>query len=133
MFLSGRFAAATASLLLAGALFVPSTTETKAAGANTTSSETADLAVLPSPLAPWKGAPLRVVFAVEKPLKGELVADRARRQRRREIARPPRRPAVFLVRRGRLTGRRNLARGADARQRAARVQHHHARNRRARR
>ena len=72
MFLSGRFAAATASLLLAGALFVPSTTETKAAGANATSSETADLAVLASPLAPWKGAPLRVLFASEKPFNGEL-------------------------------------------------------------
>ena len=32
----------------------------------------ADLAVLPAPLAPWKGAPLRVVFAAEKPLEGEL-------------------------------------------------------------
>lgn len=32
----------------------------------------ADIAVLPSPLAPWKGAPLRVIFAAEKPLEGEL-------------------------------------------------------------
>ncbi|MGA7487938.1 MAG: hypothetical protein WBW74_13500, partial [Xanthobacteraceae bacterium] len=31
-----------------------------------------ELAVLPSPLSPWKGAPLRVVFAAEKPLEGEL-------------------------------------------------------------
>src|SRR5947208_9606342 len=31
-----------------------------------------ELAVLPSPVVPWKGAPLRVVFAVEKPLEGEL-------------------------------------------------------------
>ena len=28
--------------------------------------------MLPSPVAPWKGAPLRVIFAVEKPLDGEL-------------------------------------------------------------
>ena len=28
--------------------------------------------MLPSPLAPWKGAPLRVIFAAEKPLQGEL-------------------------------------------------------------
>jgi len=28
--------------------------------------------VLSSPLAPWKGAPLRIVFAAEKPLEGEL-------------------------------------------------------------
>src|SRR5205085_2880338 len=30
------------------------------------------LAVLPSPLTPWKGAPLRVIFTVEKPLDGEF-------------------------------------------------------------
>jgi hypothetical protein len=34
--------------------------------------DAADLAILPSPLAPWKGAPLRVIFASEKPLDGEL-------------------------------------------------------------
>jgi len=27
---------------------------------------------MPSPVVPWKGAPLRVVFTVEKPLEGEL-------------------------------------------------------------
>ncbi len=32
----------------------------------------AGLAVLASPIAPWKGAPLKVVFTAEKPLKGEL-------------------------------------------------------------
>jgi hypothetical protein len=31
-----------------------------------------DLAVLPAPLAPWKGAPLRVVVAAEKPFEGGL-------------------------------------------------------------
>ncbi len=34
--------------------------------------DTAELAVLVSPLSPWKGAPLRVVFAAEKPLEGEF-------------------------------------------------------------
>jgi hypothetical protein len=34
--------------------------------------ETAELAVLTTPLAPWKGAPLRVVFAAEKAADGEL-------------------------------------------------------------
>ena len=34
--------------------------------------DAAELAVLPSPIAPWKGAPLRVIFAAEKPLEGEL-------------------------------------------------------------
>jgi hypothetical protein len=32
----------------------------------------ADIAVLPSPISPWKGAPLRVLFTAEKPLQGEL-------------------------------------------------------------
>jgi hypothetical protein len=34
--------------------------------------DASELAFLPSPLAPWKGAPLRVVFALEKPFEGEL-------------------------------------------------------------
>jgi hypothetical protein len=32
----------------------------------------ADIAVLPSPLAPWKGAPLRILVAAENPLQGAL-------------------------------------------------------------
>ncbi|MGE5163485.1 MAG: hypothetical protein ACM3IH_05605, partial [Sphingobacteriales bacterium] len=35
--------------------------------------DAAGLAVLSSPIAPWKGAPLRVVFAAETPLEGELL------------------------------------------------------------
>lgn len=34
--------------------------------------EDAGIAVLPSPITPWKGAPLRVIFTSEKPLDGEL-------------------------------------------------------------
>ena len=34
--------------------------------------EAADIAVLPAPIAPWKGAPLRVIVAAEKPIHGEL-------------------------------------------------------------
>jgi hypothetical protein len=34
--------------------------------------ESAQVAVLPSPLAPWKGAPFHVLFAAEKPFAGEL-------------------------------------------------------------
>ena len=34
--------------------------------------ETTQVTVLPSPLSPWKGAPLRVIVASEKPLEGEL-------------------------------------------------------------
>jgi hypothetical protein len=35
--------------------------------------ESAAIAVLPSPLSPWKGAPLHVLFAAEKPFAGELI------------------------------------------------------------
>jgi hypothetical protein len=34
--------------------------------------EAADIAVLPSPMTPWKGAPLRVLFTSERPVEGEL-------------------------------------------------------------
>jgi hypothetical protein len=34
--------------------------------------DAADIAVLSAPFAPWTGAPLRVIFAAEKPLEGEL-------------------------------------------------------------
>src|ERR1043166_6840959 len=37
-----------------------------------TCEEAAGVAVLPSPLTPWKGEPLRVIFTAEKPLEGEL-------------------------------------------------------------
>ena len=72
MFQARRFAAATtASLLVAGAFFaLPwSVGEAQARGA----CDELDVAVLPSPLAPWKGAPLRVIVAAEKPLDGELL------------------------------------------------------------
>src|ERR1700691_6087269 len=35
--------------------------------------ESAEIAVLPSPLSPWKGASLHVLFAAEKPFAGELI------------------------------------------------------------
>jgi hypothetical protein len=64
----------TALLLIAGAFFVFlfSAVESQAQGASGTCEDAAELAVLPSPIAPWKGAPLRVIFAAEKPLAGEL-------------------------------------------------------------
>jgi hypothetical protein len=34
--------------------------------------DAAEIAVLPSPVAPWKGAPLRVILAAEQPLEGEF-------------------------------------------------------------
>jgi hypothetical protein len=64
-------AAMHASLLIAGASFIPAT-GAWAQGASGDCEEAAGLAVLSSPLAPWKGAPLRVVFAAEKQFDGEL-------------------------------------------------------------
>ncbi len=46
--------------------------DVRAQGSAGTCEDAAELAVLPSPIAPWMGAPLRVVFAAEKPLEGEL-------------------------------------------------------------
>jgi hypothetical protein len=61
-----------ASLLVAGALVVLSGQNSQAQAPGTSCEDAAQLGVLPSPLAPWKGAPLRVIFAAEKPLKGEF-------------------------------------------------------------
>ena len=60
--------AAVAALFLCGFVLAP-------AGARAQDSacdKTAGIAVLPSPLAPWTGAPLRILFTAEKPLQGEL-------------------------------------------------------------
>jgi hypothetical protein len=61
-------------LLIAGAFFAGlfSAVDARAQSPSVTCEDAAELAVLPSPVAPWKGAPLRVVFAAEKPLAGEL-------------------------------------------------------------
>jgi hypothetical protein len=67
-------AAAIACLLIAGAWLVPLFSPARAENQSPSAAceDAAKLAVLVSPLAPWKGASLRVVFAVEKPLAGEL-------------------------------------------------------------
>src|SRR5204863_2687870 len=49
-----------------------SVVDAQAKGASGSCEETTQLAVLTTPVAPWKGAPLRVVFAAEGPLEGEL-------------------------------------------------------------
>jgi hypothetical protein len=75
LFLARQFAAAvTASLLIAGAFFAFffSVVNAQAQVPFGLCEDAAELAVLSSPIAPWKGAPLRVVFAAEKPLEGEL-------------------------------------------------------------
>ena len=70
-------AAATASLIAGGfcvPLFSPQAAQAQrlAQASSATCEDAVGLAVLPSPVAPWKGAPLRVIVAVEKPLEGEL-------------------------------------------------------------
>src|SRR6516164_2573566 len=67
-------AAVTALPLIAGAFFVLlfSSADSQAKGPSDICDDAAELAFLASPIAPWKGAPLRVVFAAEKPLEGEL-------------------------------------------------------------
>ncbi|MBX9709800.1 MAG: hypothetical protein K2X60_02095 [Xanthobacteraceae bacterium] len=75
MFPARQIAAAmTASLLLAGACLVSlfPVTAARAQAVAATCEDAAELAVLPSPIVPWKGAPLRVIFVAEKPLDGEL-------------------------------------------------------------
>jgi hypothetical protein len=61
-------------LLTAAAFFVllVSAEDSRAQAPSGSCEDAAEIAVLPSPVAPWKGAPLRVIFAVEKPLEGEL-------------------------------------------------------------
>lgn len=66
---SYRCAATTAVLSLACLISLLSAVQTRAQSA---CEDAAELAVLVSPLAPWRGAPLRVVFAAEKDLDGEL-------------------------------------------------------------
>jgi hypothetical protein len=65
-------AAATALLLTAtaflGVIFFAGNARAQASACG----EAAEFAVLPSPTSPWKGAALRVVFAVDKSLTGEL-------------------------------------------------------------
>ena len=75
MFPARQFAAAATALLLIAAAcfaFLLSTADFAAQGSAGACDDAAELAVLPSPVAPWRGAPLRVIFAAEKPLEGEL-------------------------------------------------------------
>src|SRR4029079_13483289 len=67
-------AAATASLLIAGAFVVClfSAADSQAQSPTSNCEEAPEVAVLPSPVAPWKGAPLRVIIAAEKSLDGEF-------------------------------------------------------------
>jgi hypothetical protein len=75
MLLARWFAVAvTAVLPVAGGLIavLGSATESPAVAASAICADAADLTVLPSPVAPWKGAPLRVMVVAEKPVDGAL-------------------------------------------------------------
>jgi hypothetical protein len=65
-------AAASALLLLAAASFVLSAARAQAQSPAAACESEIELSVLSSPVAPWKGAPLRVIFATEKAVEGEL-------------------------------------------------------------
>jgi hypothetical protein len=72
LFPTCRFAAAVA-LPIASALILVAATHARAENSAGTCEEGgAEVAVLATPMAPWKGAPLRVIFAAEKPFDGEL-------------------------------------------------------------
>jgi hypothetical protein len=66
-------AAATAMMLFAGTcgVLMVSTGDARAQGARC--ADATDISILPSPFAPWKGAPLRILVAAEKPIDGELL------------------------------------------------------------
>jgi len=73
--LAHRFAfAATAALLVAAASagLTASPARAQAQTPANACNDANDITVLPAPFAPWKGMPLRVLVAAEKPLDGEL-------------------------------------------------------------
>jgi hypothetical protein len=77
LFQARQVAAATAIglPLIAGAFFALlfSPADSQAKGLPDSCDDATELAVLASPLSPWKGAPLRVALALENPLDGELL------------------------------------------------------------
>jgi hypothetical protein len=73
MLLARRFAAAATALsLIAGASLVLLLSIADARAQSGNCAQPADIAVLPAPIEPWQGAPLRVMVVADKPLDGEL-------------------------------------------------------------
>ena len=75
VFLARQFAAAAIALLFSAAapfILVFSVVDAQAQAPSSVCKDAAEVAVLPSPLAPWKGAPLRVLVAAENAFEGEL-------------------------------------------------------------
>ncbi len=69
---SSRIAPVILSAASAILSLVVTTTQTQAKSAFAACDAEVGLAALASPMAPWKGAPLRVIFTTEQPLKGAL-------------------------------------------------------------
>ncbi|MGA3304137.1 MAG: hypothetical protein ABSC72_12740 [Methylovirgula sp.] len=73
MRLSHSFSAAANGLsLLATSLFLLGISAVPSFAQSSSCEETAEVTVLPAPIAPWTGAPLRVLVVAEKPLAGEF-------------------------------------------------------------
>ena len=68
LFSAPHFAAAAATALL----LIADVAKAEAKKTSGSCEDMAGVAVLSSPVAPWRGAPLRVVFTTEQPLEGEL-------------------------------------------------------------
>ena len=64
--------ATTALSLITVAFLLAHAGHARAQGAAPACDAAGEIALLPSPWAPWKGAPLRVMLVTEKPLQGEL-------------------------------------------------------------
>src|SRR6516165_6656826 len=65
--------ATTALSLIAGGFFPAlAAVNAQAQGSAPVCDAAGEIALLPSPWAPWKGAPLRVMLVIEKPLQGEF-------------------------------------------------------------
>ena len=65
-------AGTTALSLIAGAFLLALAAGNARAQGSVPCDAAGEIALLPSPWAPWKGAPLRVMLVTEKPLEGEL-------------------------------------------------------------
>jgi hypothetical protein len=65
-------AAATAILLIAGGFLVLPFSMAQSAAAAAVCANAAEITVLPSPMAPWSGVPLRVMVVAEEPVEGVL-------------------------------------------------------------
>jgi hypothetical protein len=73
LLLAGKMTVAACAVIAGGLLALPSTgARAQSASQASACDEAVGLAVLPTPVAPWTGAPLRVMFVTAKPLGGQL-------------------------------------------------------------